>query len=356
MRLAALLLCLATPLAAQQDAADAVEQLKAAGARLEAAAGGRDQIKALTETVRAYEAGLIAMRDGLRQITIREGEIAADLNDQREELARLVGVLSVISKTPQPVILAHPDGAQDAARAGMLTTDMAAGLQAEVDGLRAQLQEAQQLKAEREVAAQTLRDGLVGAQTARARLGQALSDRTTLPLRFDEDPVQTALLVASAQTLGDFAEELAANTPPPENTLSASGDLPLPVAGIVLPNHEPGRPGVTIGTAPRALVTTPVNATVLFQGPLLNYGSVVVLEPTVDVMFVLAGFAHVFVQPGEILSAGAPIGLLGGIDAGVDSILTSNGDTNTGQTHQALYLEVRDGQSAVSPDAWFALE
>ncbi len=356
MRLAALLLCLATPLAAQQDAADAAEQLQAASALLQAATGGRDQIKALTETVQAYEAGLVAMRDGLRQITIREVEIAQDLADRRAELAQLLGALSAIRKTPQPVIQSHPQGAQDAARAGMLVADMAPALQAEVEQLTTQLQQAQALRTAREAAAQTLNDGLQGAQTARAALGQAISDRTTLPLRFDQDPVQTALLVASAQTLGDFADELATATPSPENALTASGDLPLPVAGIVLPDSGATRPGVNIAAPPRSLVTTPVNATLLFHGPLLNYGNVVILEPTADVMFIFAGLAQVFGQPGEILSAGAPIGLLGGTPDGVDSILTENDDPNAGQTQQVLYLEVRDGQSAVSPDAWFALE
>ena len=356
MKLAAFLLCLATPLVAQQEAAQAAVELEAAAERLEAAQGGRDRIRALTETVQAYEAGLIAMREGLRQIAVRENDIAQELDAQREELSRLLGALSSIRKTPRPVTFHHPGGAREAALAGLLVADMAAGLQEEVDELGAQLQEAQSLRKAREAATQTLQGGLTGAQAARAALGQAVSDRTTLPRRFEKDPVQTALLVASAQTLADFAQELAATTPSPENALTASGDLPLPVQGYVLPNTDPARPGVSIAAGSRALVTAPSNATVLFQGALLNYGNVVILEPTADVMFIFAGLDQVFARSGEILSAGAPIGLLGGAPEGVDSILTENEDTKTGQAQQTLYLEVREGQSAISPDAWFALE
>lgn len=356
MKLVALLILLATPLAAQQEATDAATQLQAAGALLQAADSGRDQIKALTETVQAYEAGLVAMRDGLRQITLREMAIADDLTGRRAELAQLLGVLSTIGNTPQVVLHSHPQGPLTTARAGMLVADMTPALQAKVTALTAQLTTARDLRLAREVATQTLSDGLQGAQTARAALGKAVSDRTDLPRRFDEDPVQTALLIASAQTLGDFAGDLATETPSPENSLTASGDLPLPVAGVVLPEDGQNRPGVHIGAAPRALVITPVSATVLFQGPLLDYGKVVILEPTADVLFVFAGLAEVFGQPGEIMSAGAPIGLLGGTPAGVDGILTENEDPNAGQTQQTLYLEVREGQSAVNPDAWFALE
>lgn len=356
MRWTALFLCLAGPLAAQEQAQDAARQLQAASAKLEAADTGRDRIRALTETVQAYEAGLIAMRDGLRQITVQEAEITQRLDEDREDLARLLGVLSSISKTPNPVIFSHPEGAANAARAGMLTTDMALAVEAQVAALRAQLQKVQHLRAARVDAANTLQAGLEGAQEARAALGQAVSDRVTLPRRFDQDPVQTALLVASAETLAEFAAELAASTPSPENGLTPTGDLPLPVAGTVLPDRAPNRPGVHIGSASQALVSTPVNATILFVGPLLNYGTVVILEPAADILFVFAGLDTVFVEPGEILSAGAPIGLLGGASPDVDGILTENNAPNAGQTQQVLYLEVRDGQSAVSPDAWFALE
>ena len=354
MRLAALLFCLATPLAAQQEASDAANQLQAANALLQAADSGRDQIKALTETVRAYEAGLVAMRDGLRKITIRENALNADLTDRREELAQLLGALTTISKTPSPVILSHPQGAENTARAGMLVADMTPALQSQVDALATQLQTAKDLRAARITATDTLTDGLQGAQTARAALGQAVSDRTDLPLRFDQDPVQSALLIASAQTLGDFARELSTQTPSPEINLTANGDLDLPVAGIVAAAGE--RPGININAAPRSLVTTPVNATLLFNGPLLNYGNVVILEPTADVLFVFAGLAEIFGRPGEILTAGTPIGLLGGTPTPVDSILTENEASKTGQAQQTLYLEVREGQSAISPDAWFALE
>lgn len=352
MRVAALLICLATPLAAQHAATDAAAQLEAANVLLQEADSGRDRIRALTETVQAYEAGLVAMRAGLRDITLREAAIADDLAARRAEVAQLLGALSAISKTPRPVTLNHPQGSQNTARAAMLIAQMTPALQAEAAALRTQLDTAHDLRAARETALETLSNGLQGAQTARAALGQAVSDRTDLPMRFEHDPVQTALLIASAETLGDFAANLGTDTT--DDTLTASGDLALPVAGIV--QTEADRPGISIAAAPRALVTTPVPATLLFHGPLLDYGTVVILEPATDVLFVFAGLDEVFGQPGEILPAGAPIGLLGGTPGPVDSILTENAQSFTGQSQQMLYLEVRDGQSAVNPDAWFALE
>ena len=356
IRLAAFLVCLGLPATAQQSAQDAAAQLQAAQAQLTAAESARDRIAALTQTVQAYEAGLAAMRENQRDIALREVELTAGLAARREDLAKLLGVLSSISNTPQPVMRAHPLGPLSTARAGMLVADVAPGITAEVSALRSLLEETQQIKRAQEDAAQTLADGMQGAQTARAALGQAVSQRTDLPQRFEDDSVQTALLVASAETLGAFAAQIADGRAGQTITLTAQGDLPLPVTGIVLPDDNSGRPGVRIAAAPRALVSAPVASTVLFQGELLDYGSVVILEPAADVLFILAGLAEVFVSAGQVLPAEAPIALLGGGTARDDGILTENLINATGEAQQALYLEVREGQTPVNPDAWFALE
>jgi septal ring factor EnvC (AmiA/AmiB activator) len=356
IRLAAFLTLLAFPALSQQAAQDAALQLLSAQDQLEAASGARDRITALTQTVQAYEAGLAALRAGQREIALQEVALAADLAARREELAQLLGVLSSISSTPQPVLGAHPQGPVNTARAGMLVADLTPGLEAAVTALRSLLAETKQIRLAQDVAAQTLVDGLQGAQTARSALGQAVSERTDLPQRFEDDPVQTALLLASAETLAAFAAQVATGRPDQETTLTAQGNLPLPVKGQVLPDDDSGRDGIRISAAPRALVTTPVPATILFQGSLLDYGTVVILEPTTDVLFVIAGLAEVFGQAGQVLPAGAAIGLLGDGTGTVDGILTENEDIGTVQSAQPLYLEVREGQSPVNPDAWFALE
>ena len=356
IRLSALLICLATAAFAQQSAQEAAAQLQAAQAQLEASTGASDRIAALTQTVQAYEAGLAAMRVEQRDIALREGILTEELQLRTAEFAQLLGVLSAISKTPQPVLRAHPDGPLNTVRAGMLVADVTPGLEAEVGRLNALLEETRAVRAAQDAAAQTLQDGLQGAQAARAALAVAASERSDLPARFTDDPVQTALLVASAETLEDFATQIAEARPEGTQVLSPQGSLPLPVTGIVLPDDGSGRAGIRIAAEPRALVTSPAPATILFQGPLLDYGTVVILDPSPDVMFVLAGFAEVFGQTGQVLPAGAPIGLLGASSGPDDGILTDNLAVAGGQATQALYLEVRDGQTPVNPDAWFAVE
>ena len=146
------------------------------------------------------------------------------------------------------------------------------------------------LRGLQESAADKLRDGLEGAQAARAALSQAIADREDLPRRFIEDPVQTALLIASTDTLEGFASGLSdialdeADGSLP-GIAERKGELPLPVKGTILRRAGEAdaagitRPGIVIATRPHALVTTPAPATVRYRGPLLDYGNVIILEP-----------------------------------------------------------------------------
>jgi septal ring factor EnvC (AmiA/AmiB activator) len=365
IRLAAILMLLAGPVAAQSpsDAAtQAAARLAAARVQLDAAGGSRDRVAALTETVRAYEDGLIALRDGMRRVAIRRDTLQTQMDARQAEVSQLLGVLASIGNAPAPLLLLHPSGPLGTARSGMLVADVTPALQAKVGDLKGQLQELALLQALQESAADTLGDGLQGAQEARAALSAAVSDRTDLPQRYTEDSVQTALLMASTDTLAAFADALADSVDVAAPELIPQGDLALPVQGTVLRAYNTAdaagiaRPGVVIAARPRALVTTPVAATLLFRGPLLDYGNVIILEPAQDVLFVIGGLAEVYGEAGQVLPAGTPLGLLGGDLPDVDAILTTGTPGTAPAATQTLYLEVRDGQSPVNPGTWFALD
>lgn len=369
LRLAALLIALACPAFAQetpvQAAQAAKEKLETAAALLAQAGSGRDQVRALTATVKAYEDALIAMRDGLRRAIIREQAIAATLDAKSVEVGQLLGVLQATAQTSGPVSLLHPNGALGTARAGMIAADVTPALQAQVNELRLQLEEVALLRALQDGAAETLTAGLEGAQEARSQLSEAISQRTGLPQRFADDPVQTALLIASTETLDDFASGLSeafGAEPGAADGLDAKGTLALPVQGQLLRGFNAPdaagivRPGIIVSTRPQALVTTPVAATVLFVGPLLDYGNVVVLEPGADVLIILAGLGEVYGIAGQVLPADAPVALMGGEVPNVNAVLIENVDASTVAATETLYLEVREGQSPVDPATWFVLD
>jgi len=366
--LISLLLGLAAPAGAETDPITAARSaslaLDQAGLALKEAEGARDRVAALTRTIRAYEEGLAALREGLRRAAIRERILALELEARREEIAQLTGVLLTMQRSPETLLLLHPSGPLATARSGMMLADVTPELQARAEALRASLEEASLLRALQESAAGTLAEGLAGAQQARTALSQAISERSDLPRRFSADPEKLRLLLESADTLEGFASGLAslggageANPLPPFEALR--GRLPLPVQGRVLrwmgeaDAAGIARPGLLIATRPHALVTAPAPATIRYRGPLLDYGNVMILEPGAGYLLVLAGLAQVYGEVGEVLPAGAPVGLMGGEMPETSAILSRVSEGGGAERPETLYMELRQGDAPVDPAAWF---
>lgn len=353
---------------AQNDHAEAAiaaaDMLEKATMALEDAQNPRDRVRALTEIVRSYEAGLEAVRDGLRRAATREAQVSRRLEAREDEIADLLGILQTIETAPPPVLLLHPSGPIGSARSSMMLAEVTPALNVKAQNLRNDLKEIQTLRLLQQNAAENLENGLAGVQTARAELSQAVADRTDLPKRFVEDPVRVAILISSVETLGGFASGLAevtqADIPAAQQDLPAlKGLVRLPVRGLIL--HHAGeadaagikREGIIIATRPRALVTAPTAATIRYRGPLLDLGNVMILEPVPGVLFVLSGLQDVFGDAGQVIPEGAPIGLMGGSAPESGAILSTSSDGTGGGRSETLYIEVREGGSPVDPESWF---
>ena len=370
LRAAALALLLALPAQAQETetvliARRAAQALAQAAVALEEADGARDRVAALTQTVRAYEEGLTALREGLRRAAIREATIRAAFEAKRAEIARLTGALAGLEQGQAPLLLLHPAGALGTARAGLLLAEITPALQAEAAALRAELDEAGMLRALQEGAAATLAEGLRGAQAARLALSQAIAERDPLPRRFADDPEALAAILSGADTLESFAAGLTAvplsgAEAARPSFREARGALPLPVEAVPLRGFGEAdaagvaRPGLVLATRPLALVAAPAAATVRYAGPLLDYGNVIVLEPEAGYLVVLAGLGQLYAEADEVVTEGAPLGLMGGTMPGVGEVLDAAQEGGGGERTETLYIELRVGGAPVDPAEWFA--
>lgn len=354
---------------AQQSATElariAADRLDAAQASLLAADTARNRVDALTRTIRAYEQGLAAVREGLRQARLRESAILSEFQGKSAELSRLLGVMIAVQDNQGPLALMHPQGPIGSARTGMIAGAIAPAISAEADHLRARLEELQALGRIQDTAASQLQIGLTGAQTARAELSQAMSDRTDLPKRFVADETAMNLLARNAETLGDFASGLLEMTPLEAETdavlsfSDARGSLPFPVSGQVLRRYQEAdaagivRPGLIVATRPGALVQSPWAATVRYAGPLLDYGNVIILEPEADSLLVLAGPATLYVVAGQVVASNEAVGLMGGVvSVPGDELPQSSANTGLARS-ETLYIELRTNAEPIDPAPWF---
>ena len=201
----------------------------------------------------------------------------------------------------------------------MMLAEVTPGLQAQVNGLKADLGEVQELRLLQQNAARQLERELQGVQQARTALSTAIADRQDLPQRFVEDDIQIKILLSSTETLTGFADGLAQIDEVdqlPQNTGDINdlrGALALPVSGLVLRSYGErdaagiARPGILVATRPRALVTSPTAATIRYRGQLLDLGNVMILEPQPDTLFVFSGLAEVFGETGQVIPERRPL-------------------------------------------------
>ena len=357
-------LCLAGPVWAQDDVAGAAAKASAAlqssVAALQEAKSAKDRVAALTITIKAYESGLTALREALRQAQLRETSLTLQFQSKRDRIAQLLGVLSSLESEPTPLMLLHPAGPLGTVRSGMLLADVTPALQAEATALRADLQELHDLRLLQTAAGTTLTEGLQAATDARSALNQAISDRTALPKRFTDDPETLRLLLQSADTLDAFASGLSPQDSTVQGFAAAKGTLPWPVLGqiILMPGETDAsgvtRPGVMLATRPLALITAPWAATIRYRGPLLDYGNVMILEPGGGYLLILAGLDTVYGEVGDVVAAGAPLGLMGGTGAETADILSPTTQGGGADQSETLYLELRQGAEPIDPTAFFA--
>jgi septal ring factor EnvC (AmiA/AmiB activator) len=351
-------------IAAAEAARLASQEIEKAARALDAADSARDRVAALTQTVQAFENGLEALRDGMRRAALREARLTRELQAREGEVAELLGALQSMSRAPAPTTLLHPAGPMGTARAGMILSDVAPAMNVRAQELRAKLEEVQTLRTLQESAAETLGKGLQGVQEARSELSQAVANRVPLPKKFTEDPVRTAILIASTETLEGFASGLSEMAVDEAEVIlpdvrSQRGNLPLPVAGTLLRRAGEAdaagvkRPGILLAARPRALVTSPAAGTIRYRGPLLDYGNVIILEPGPGILLVLAGLDVVYGETGDVLPEGSPLGLMGGAETAEGSVVPQNAEGTGSGRPETLYMELRVDNVPEDPAPWF---
>ncbi len=344
--------------AATEAEAAATQMIEAADA-LEQAGRARDRVAALTEAIQAYEAGLAALRKGLRAAALRERSLREEFSREEVELNRLTGALLSMQTSPEALLLLHPSGPVDTARAAMLLAEVTPALQSRVEALSGQLEELAILQSLDARVLETLQVGLTSVQAARLELSQAIAARRVSP-----DPTDQATILAlieSAETLDAFASGLgdSASAVADDAFRAAKGALRLPVRGTPILGYNDAdaagirRPGLVLASNSGAAVTAPWPSTVRYAGPLLDYGNVIILEPETGYLLVLAGLGEVFGTIGDVVTEGSVVGLMAGAEPQAEDLLLDLKSAGGQNRTETLYVELRVAGEPEDPARWF---
>ncbi|MHA6300171.1 murein hydrolase activator EnvC family protein [Devosia sp. CAU 1758] len=369
-----------------------IDELKAEIAAME---GDRTQqnaaLIAAAQRVKLAEIEVADVEERIADLIVRELEVRGRLDGADAEIANVLAALERISLNPPPALIVDPDDALGSARGAMLIAailpqlrgradDVAADLKALTDIKVAALAEEATLRANYDVLeeeqlriatliaarkqgitqmsaellaeeaeavalaerASSLRE-LIGALSERAATGA-----TTAPATTDPDLPQ---LSPEAIELA-FAD--AARTQPAVPFPLARGYLPPPANGVTVVEYgtNDGLGGIAQGqsivTRAEAQVVAPADGWVLYKGPYLNYGQIVILNTGGGYTALLAGLDTITAEIGQFVQMGEPLGMMGSRTIG------RTVTTNAGNAQPTLYIELRQDNEPFDPAGWWA--
>jgi septal ring factor EnvC (AmiA/AmiB activator) len=131
----------------------------------------------------------------------------------------------------------------------------------------------------------------------------------------------------------------------------AKGRLPLPAQGRRVLNYgdrtqRGTSDGIVIETRFGAQITSPTDGWIMYAGPYLSYGHILIISAGGGYHILLAGLTNTDVQVGQFVLAGEPIGTM---PAAARAAAGRSQDSAP-----VLYVEFRKDQKPVNPDPWWA--
>lgn len=339
--------------AAQERLREENEKLEEEMSRLQS------QLVKLAAQAQRSESDLSAAEERLRILTREMEAKDRQIKAQERHLAALVRASLSLSHTPPEAMVMMPGDVTRTMKAARALKMASAGVRAETRSLGLQLAELEGLK---DKVARN-RDALVTAQQAidlqQQGLVQKLSERRELQKRLGSEARKTEerlrqlarqtrdlqqLVSEVEQQRETGTEEAAARRKSAAASFAAArGRIRTPVSGRLLRRFgsAEGRnataKGITIETRAHASVTAPFDGEVVFTGPFLTYGQMVIIHHSDHYHTLLAGLQKIDVQVGQFLLEGEPIGAMGEDASG-----------------NRLYVELRKNNQPVDPAPWMS--
>lgn len=380
--------------------ASITEKLERAGdlrREIEDMSGDREQqnaaLIAAAQRVKLAEIEVGAMEERLTELQRSEREINQRLQGSDTGIATLLGALQRISRTPPPAMIVNPNDAVSSARGAILLAELLPQLTSKAKTINEDLKKLTAIKSEVDAEAGELKANFSALFEDQLRIATLIEARKRGVDKnaelLDAEERQAEELKERASSLSQLIKVLHARltaiedgtsrqAPSHDTALSpdavqvalansariepaiefakAKGYLTKPSGGVTVIDFgaSDGFGGISNGqsivTRADAEVVAPFDGWVIYKGPYLNYGQIVVLSTGQNYSIVLAGLDKVSVDMGQFVRLGEPIGQMGSRTIGQAVA------TNAGVSRPTLYIEIRDEKGPIDPTGWWATE
>lgn len=371
------------------------ERADALRAEIEAMEGDRARqsaaLIASAQRVKTAETDVAAVEQKLTALLDEEGRIRARLSGEDEKVAQLLTALQRISKSPPPALIVDPDDALGSARGAMLLAAVLPQLRDRAGSVTDDLNRLVSVRQSVQDETTTLRENLSTLLEEQLRTATLIEARKRGAQRIGADLAgeeqEAQALAEQAQSLTQLIDELSKKITSVANATSAAqqgatqgadratiltaladtnrkepavpfadarGYLTLPATGVVVTpfGANDGFGGTSRGlsmvTRQNAQIVAPADGWVMYKGPYLNYGQIVIINPGNGYSILLAGLDAINVDIGQFVIMGEPVGTMGSRTIG--RAVT----TNAGVSRPTLYIELRDKDRPLNPDSWWA--
>lgn len=350
---------------------------------------------AAAQRVKLAEIEVASMEERLDNLIVAELEVRGRLDGADANIANVLAALERISRNPPPALIVNPNDALGSARSAILISAILPQLRQKADTVMADLNELSRIKAEALAEEERLKANFAILEEEQLRIATLILARKQgvdiVTAELAEEERQAAELAAKATSLKELVGVLAkrvnavaeaakaseaaqagqspgalspetikialANTARKEPAIpfaAAHGYLTRPTSGVSVIDFGAGdgfggiAQGMSVVTRPSAQVVAPADGWVMYKGPYLNYGQIVIINPGQDYMILLAGLDAVSVNIGQFVLMGEPLGTMGSRTSG-QTLATS-----AGVSRPTLYIELRKNNEPLDPTGWWA--
>ena len=365
-----------------------IESIRADRTRLSAA------LIATTAKVQDAERGVAAADDRVASLNAKANSISRSLLTRRAAIVEVLSALQRMGANPPPAILIRPGDMAEAVRVAMILSSLipdlkgqAEGLRREVDDLSKTRESISRERAElarnassmalekerlaalveaRQQALSSAEEALASQQRRAGDLATQASSLKDLIARLDAEEAQRKTAADTARAADEqTAKEIEAKAQAarvarparlePEIAFAdAKGRLPLPAAGTILKTFGSSdgfggiEHGVSIETLAGAVVSAPMDGSILFSGPYRTYGQLLIINAGGGYYVLLAGMDRISVSSGQFVLSGEPVGAMG------DGTTRMAAAVAVGAMQPVLYIELRKDGTAIDPGPWWA--
>lgn len=341
------------------------------------------------QRVKLAEIEVADVEERLSDLIVQELDVRGRLDGADAEIANVLAALQRISLNPPPALIVDPSDALGSARGAMLIAAIVPQLRERADLVGTDLKRLMAIKEQALAEEATLKANYSVLEEEQLRIATLIAARKRgieqAGAQLSAEEQAAVDLAERASTLRELIDALSARasqtqttrTPQPDtpqlspeaiklafaNAARTEPAVPFPLArgylaqpanGVTVVQFGAGdgfggiSQGQSVVTRAEAQVVAPADGWVLYRGPYLNYGQIIILNTGQGYTALLAGLETISVDIGQFVLMGEPLGQMGSRTIG------RTVTTNAGNAQPTLYIELRQNNEPIDPESWWA--